>query len=350
MPFDEMKVIGLMSGTSVDGLDIAYCEFKKLEEGYSYTIGASSTIDYPEGLRDSLKNILHADPDEIEKLDQALGVFFGKAVSRFISNNELKPDLIASHGHTVFHQPEKGITLQIGDGKRIYELTNIPVAYDFRSKDVSLGGQGAPLVPIGDRYLFGEYDYCLNLGGIANISLEKNGERIAWDICPMNLILNRLAQRKGLEYDRRGELAKAGKIDQTLLDKLNALDYYEQTPPKSLGLEWIKEKVFPLLDECQSTENALATCVEHIVTQISQVVDADKKILVTGGGAHNSYLISCLRKKVQVVVPDSKLVNYKEALIFAFLGFLRVRGEVNVLKSVTGAKEDSVSGEIVGYF
>jgi len=345
------KVIGLMSGTSLDGVDIAYCEFK-FDREWDFKIGCAETIDYQQKWIDRLTSLINSDAEKISYTHFEYGKYLGEITGNFIRKNRLSPDFISSHGHTIFHQPEKGFTLQIGDGNSISAVTGFPVVFDFRSLDVALGGQGAPLVPIGDRLLFGQFDYCLNLGGIANISFEQAGKRLAFDICPVNIALNFLASLAGRRYDNNGSIASKGFIIPPLLKKLNQLNYYPKNPPKSLSREWIESNFFPLINKgSDPIENKLRTVIEHIAIQIAAVLNPlpQGKLLITGGGAKNKFLVEVLRTKVgcNVVVPEVEIIDFKEALIFAFLGVLRWRREINTLSSVTGAKRDSCGGSIV---
>jgi anhydro-N-acetylmuramic acid kinase len=263
----------------------------------------------------------------------------------------LNIDFIASHGHTIFHQPNKKITFQIGDGSAIAAETGLPVVCDFRSLDVALNGQGAPLVPIGDRMLFNDFQYCLNLGGFANISFEKNNKRTAFDICPVNIILNFLSEITGSSFDNKGKIASSGKVDHALLSALNQKKYYKKNPPKSLGKEWVISEILPLLAlDTISISDKLRTFCEHIADQITKVLPPDMpaKVLVTGGGAHNDFLVRLLKQKSknEIILPDKKTIDYKEALIFSFLGVLRMRNEINCLKNVTGASKDNIGGAV----
>jgi len=350
-------VIGLMSGTSVDGVDLAYCSFE-YKNKWSSDILYSKTVSYPDDMQERLKNCVDLPSVELLQLDHELGKWFGKQISRFISKENLTPLLIASHGHTVFHQPKRGFTYQIGNLYEIYHQVKIPVAGDFRSLDVTLGGQGAPLVPIGDSQLFSDYDFCLNLGGFSNISFDKNGKRLAFDICAVNSVLNYLAEKKGLPFDRNGETGANGRFIEALFLKLNELDYYQLKGPKSLGIEWVNEKVIPLLNNSNvKVEDQLHTYYRHIAYQIRLAIDdfirtgSSKNMLITGGGAFNEFLISNIKNqmedKASCVIPSEKMISYKEALIFAFLGLLRWMNKTNTLKSVTGAKYDSSGGVIV---
>ncbi len=348
---NKYKVIGLMSGTSLDGVDIAYCEFK-FDHEWDFKIGCAETIDYPQKWIDRLTSLINSDAEKISYTHFEYGKYLGEITGNFIRKNRLSPDFISSHGHTIFHQPEKGFTLQIGDGNSISAVTGFPAVFDFRSLDVALGGQGAPLVPIGDRLLFGQFDYCLNLGGIANISFEQAGKRLAFDICPVNIALNFLASLAGYKYDINGSIASKGFIIPPLLKKLNQLTYYLKNPPKSLSREWIESNFFPLINKgSDPIENKLRTVIEHIAIQIAAVLNPfpKGKLLITGGGAKNKFLVEVLRTKVEcnVVVPEVEIIDFKEALIFAFLGILRWRREINTLSSVTGAKRDSCGGSIV---
>ena len=347
-------VIGIMSGTSLDGLDVAYVRFMK-EGSWSFELIESESFAFDETMAGRLRDSVRLNALELKQLDNDFGRWTGTIARKFIRKNNLKPMLIVSHGHTVFHQPERGITWQIGDGYRIMNETGVTTICDLRSLDVSLGGQGAPLVPVGDRLLFGEYDFCLNLGGFSNISFEKDGMRIAFDISPVNTVLNRLSLRLGHPYDKNGILAQSGRLDSALLQKLNALDYYRQPPPKSLGIEWANEHVMPLLAG-EDVPGLLHTFCHHIAEQIVNVTQkwsfshGTPTMLVTGGGAKNLFLMDLLEKKsngrLKIAVPDEKLVDFKEAIIFAFLGLLRYCGENNCLSSVTGAARDSSGGLI----
>lgn len=347
----DFKVIGLMSGTSMDGVDIAFCRFQ-FDHQWHFTISHAETIEYSSEWSQRLSNLMKSDSETLIRTDREYGKLLGKIISGFIQKNNVKPDLIASHGHTIFHQPQNGFTLQIGDGNVISAVTGLPVVFDFRSGDVALGGQGAPLVPIGDRLLFPEFDLCLNLGGIANISFEREDKRIAFDICPANIPLNHLAALAGKPYDKDGFLARKGKPINQLLNDLNRLEFYHTPPPKSLGREWIDREFFPILFAWDdSIEHKIRTVCEHIAVQIAAIVNPLKKekMLITGGGAKNKFLTELIASKVnaKVVVPEEKIIDFKEALIFAFLGVLRWRNETNILSSVTGASRDSCGGIIV---
>ena len=355
-------VIGLMSGTSLDGLDIAYCTFEKKEK-WEYKIVHAETIDYSEEFRVKLGTLYAASATDLIAFDHILGRRFGKEVNAFIKKNHIKPDFISSHGHTIFHRPEKGFTLQIGNGADIYAETGIPVICDFRSVDVAFGGQGAPLVPIGDQLLFQQFELCLNLGGIANISFDnENNKRVAYDICPVNFILNYLANEAGQAYDNGGSLSRQGNINQELLVQLENLEFYKKHYPKSLGREWIEQEVIPLMNRYENIKDKLATFCNHIASRINHdieqyVLSKTKNqrvpvVFTTGGGAFNKFLIEQLQRvgknKVQYFVPDKHIVSFKEALIFAFLGVLRKRGEINCLSAVTGASRDNCGGIIYG--
>jgi anhydro-N-acetylmuramic acid kinase len=341
------SIIGLMSGTSVDGLDVAYCRFG---EKNKWEIVAAKTYKYPDSLGTRLKNNMVLGTTALLELDAELGFYFGNTVNKFLKESRLpKPKAIASHGHTVFHNPAKNYTLQIGKGSHIAAVTGITTVCDFRSTDVAFGGQGAPLVPIGDQLLFKQYDYCLNLGGIANISFNQKGKRLAWDIGPCNLPVNSLMHVLGKDFDKNGETGKKGKIIPALLDELNQLDYYKKRAPKSLGREWIEKELMHFLQAYKSVPNVLRTYYEHIAIQISSAIKIKgATVLVTGGGAHNTFLMKLIHQKTNAVIitPQPEIIDFKEALIFAYLGYLRLHHKVNALHSVTGAKKDSVGGAV----
>jgi len=345
---NEVFVIGVMSGTSLDGIDLVYVKF--LKDNYKdFEILTSETVAYSKKWKDTLQMAIGFSSDRLALLDVEYGVFLGEVLNAFIADNKLKRiDFIASHGHTILHEPAKGVTLQIGAGQEIARVTNKKVVCDFRTQDVALGGQGAPLVPIGDQLLFSDYDYCLNLGGFSNVSFDENGKRIAYDVCPVNIVLNYYVNKLGLAYDDAGKIASKGSVNQALLEQLNALEFYKIAPPKSLGLEWVQKNIFPLIDDLETDiSTILRTFVEHISVQLSAVIKSDS-VLITGGGAFNTFLISRLGAVlgVKLVLINKELIDFKEALIFAFLGVLRVDNQVNCLKSVTGASEDHSSGEI----
>jgi anhydro-N-acetylmuramic acid kinase len=339
-----------MSGTSLDGIDVAAIKLKFEEQKWNYTITFAKTYAYSDIWKEKLGDAIGYSSEQIQQLNIAYTSYLAEVIQLFISEYSINNlDAICSHGHTIFHQPNKGITLQIGNLPSLAKLLKTTVVCDFRTQDVALGGQGAPLVPIGDKLLFSAYDYCLNLGGFANISFHRNNGRVAFDICPVNIVLNKLTQTIKLPYDDKGEIAKRGRVNNQLLIQLNKLPYYHFPPPKSLGLEWVQETVFKILNNTScSLEDLLCTFTHHIANQISVVLEEHSKVLITGGGAFNTYLIETLAKlkQLDICLPDTILINYKEALIFGLLGVLKLRGEVNCLAGVTGAKQDHSSGVI----
>ncbi len=348
---NEYKVIGLMSGTSLDGVDVAFCVFKKKSNKWSFEIVKAETFPYENYWIKKLKNLHSKDVLTFVKTHSEYGCFLGKLTSLFLSKHKLKPDFISSHGHTIFHQPDKYITFQIGDGAAIAANTGLPVVCDFRSLDVKLGGEGAPLVPVGDKNLFSEYDFCLNLGGFANVSLDKKGKRIAFDICPVNIILNELATELNKKFDDKGEIAASGTINKNLLTELNNLEFYKKLPPKSLSKEWLEKFFIPVINDYQiPIKDKLRTITEHITMKVSASTSNtnSKKILITGGGVFNEFLITRIKAQTnhQIITPDDRIIKFKEALIFAFLGVLRMRNEVNCLSSVTGASKDNIGGVV----
>ena len=338
------RVLGLMSGTSLDGVDLAICSFTK-NKNWHYKIEKSTTIKYSKYWLETLSN-LHKKPEKIiNEIDLKYGDFLSKICNKFLKNEKI--DYISSHGHTIFHQPENNFTLQIGNGNVISKNTKKITINNFRNLDVSLKGQGAPLVPVGDMLLFRKYKYCVNLGGFANVSIKKNNKIIAFDICPVNIILNYFSNLKGRAYDLNGCMAQTGNLAPDLLKKLNSLQFYSKKYPKSLSREWVEKNIMPLIKNDIKIEDVLHTLCEHIGIQIGKLLN-DKEALFTGGGVFNSYLLSRIKfySKSKIIIPDKRTIEFKEALIFAFLGVLRARGEVNCLQSVTGAIKDNCSGEI----
>lgn len=349
------RAIGLMSGTSMDGLDLVDVSFFKDDKGeWRYELLHSQLLDYDKEWRRELQNSFHLSAPELVEFSARLGRFYAEKVNSFINEFSIKKediDFIASHGQTIFHQPEKGYTLQIGNGPEIAVDVGITTITDFRTKDVALGGNGAPLIPVADQLLFGsQATSFLNLGGFANISFQKHGQTKSFDICPINIVINDLVKEVDLEYDSEGKLGAKGKVNEELLNQLNALPYYSDEGPKSLGWEWVEKEIWPLMTDELLLEDKVRTLYEHYVMQIDRVLVRHKlsSVFVTGGGAHNIFLIQLLQEKIkaEVIVPQKKIVDYKEAIGFAFLGLLRWLGKVNVWASVTGARSDSSSGII----
>lgn len=348
---ENYNVIGVMSGTSLDGVDLAHIFFTENNGKWSFEIAEAVTVSYSEEWVKRLKAAVGFSKDELEVLNNEYTRLLGGIIKTFISDNAIQDlDAICSHGHTILHQPHNGFTLQIGNLPEIASLVGVKTVCDFRVQDVQLGGQGAPLVPIGDRVLFSDYRYCLNLGGFSNISFEEIGTRIAFDICPVNTVLNNYANQLGFEYDDGGSIARNGAVISPLLDELNALEFYRMGYPKSLGFEFVKETVLPMIGKYpDSAQDKIATFTEHVAIQIAATIKEIGKgeLLVTGGGAYNEFLISRMRELLPdtlITIPDDKTIQFKEALIFALLGVLKLRNEVNVLSSVTGAVRDHSSG------
>ncbi|TKD62491.1 anhydro-N-acetylmuramic acid kinase [Flavobacterium sp. ASW18X] len=351
----KYSVLGLMSGTSLDGLDIAHCSLWQEENEWKFSINQATTIPYQEQLYQQLKHAITLSPAAHQQLHITYGKWLGTQAKNFLDTHHISVDFIASHGHTSHHRPAEGITFQLGDGKALAEASGCIVINDFRTLDVALGGQGAPLVPIGDKLLFASHQFCLNLGGISNISFDKEEKRIAYDIGLANMPLNYLTAKIGLAYDENGNLARQGTLLPDLLRQLNALTYYQLPYPKSTGYEWFRAAVIPILEKFKdaSTKDLLHTIIHHNCQQIAFSIKKEKPIintqlLVTGGGALNTFytqtLTTYLPEGIQLIVPSKTIIDYKEALVFAFMGVLRVENQINILKSVTGASRDSCSG------
>lgn len=346
-----------MSGTSLDGVDLACCTFQKNEIGWTYTIDHAETLKYLPVWKKKLAEAHTLSAESVLILDTAYGQYLGELSARFISKNRISSvDFISSHGHTVFHQPKKGLTFQAGNGMAIHALTNLPVIYNFRNLDVILGGEGAPLVPAGDAFLFSEYDICLNLGGIANLSLDLKGKRIAYDICFCNMGLNYLMADVKKEFDAGGSRAASGKIDQKMLTALNKVYVNLRKERPSLGREIFEKKIIPILDRSKSSlQDKLRTLVESAAIEIAFACGSKKNplVLCTGGGVFNSFLMARLldhcADNATLIMPEDEVVKFKEAIVFAFLGVLRVRDEVNCLKSVTHASRDNSGGALIGF-
>ncbi|OEK07882.1 anhydro-N-acetylmuramic acid kinase [Flavivirga aquatica] len=347
----EYSVIGVMSGTSLDGIDLVEVKFY-IDNTWHFEVICAETVSYTQKWYDTLKGLVSCSFEELQKIDEAYTDYLAIIIKNFIVKNNIDSiDLVCSHGHTALHQPEKKITYQIGNRPKLAKLLNEQLVCDFRVQDVEYGGQGAPLVPIGDELLFSKYDFCLNLGGFANISTKINTSRIAYDICPVNIVLNHYVKTLEVNYDDKGGIASTGILNDELLEALNALDFYEEVYPKSLGLEWVNTFIFPLIDRFQlEIKDILKTCVEHIAIQIASEINKKNRatVLITGGGVYNEYLINRLKahSKKALIIPTNEIVEFKEAIIFGFLGVLKLRNEVNCLKTVTGAIQDHSSGKI----
>ncbi|TCZ74961.1 anhydro-N-acetylmuramic acid kinase [Flaviaesturariibacter aridisoli] len=354
------RALGLMSGSSLDGLDLVFAEFHVNAGHWSWDIRAAATVPYAEDWADRLRGAAELSARDYLVLHAAYGRYLGEAVNHFIEEKGLQfqVGLVASHGHTTVHSPQGGVSAQLGDGATLAAVTGLAVVSDLRSLDVAHGGQGAPIVPLGESLLFTDYRLFLNLGGIANLSVH-DGPPVAFDICPANRVLNALAQKAGKEFDEGGRLAAMGTVNAPLLSQLNALDYYQQPSPKSLANEFGTGVVLPLIEAAGlSHEDALATYTEHVAVQIHESLEdhlpahlQNRKLLVTGGGGFNTFLVSRLREwvednQVELVVADDNLVHYKEALVMAALGVLRWREENTTLASVTGARRDSIGGAL----
>lgn len=352
----SFRLMGLMSGTSLDGLDIVDVTFELTDEDrWSFKINNAETFSFDEEISTKLKNVTTLNSSDLTCFSSQLGKYYGQKVNAFILKYKIEKDellAVSSHGHTVYHQPKKGYTLQIGNGPEGAIISGLEWICDFRTKDVALGGNGAPLVPIGDKLLFSEYaDGFLNLGGFSNLTYQENKQWKAYDVSPVNLILNHLSKTiSNLSYDKDGELGKKGKLDTKLLSKLNALSYYSESAPKSLGVEWLNEFFLPIIHDSNTGVNELTTVYHHIAEQVSLAIRNSKlkSVLITGGGAKNKFLIELIKEKsaIDLLIPDEDIIDFKEAVVFAFLGLLRKLNKTNVISSVTGAKNDSVSGII----
>jgi anhydro-N-acetylmuramic acid kinase len=344
-----MNILGIMSGTSLDGLDYAVCSFEHKSGFWSYKIHYAETVKYDSYWTNRLQSAHSLSAMDILILDRELGKYIAEQALSAIGSAGIPVDLVASHGHTVFHQPEAGFTFQIGNPQVIAVETGILTVGDFREMDVLHGGEGAPLVPVGDDLLFSDYDYCLNLGGFANISYKDEEKRLARDVCPVNIILNQFARELDIPFDREGMAGRSGNISSALLEQLNRISYYAGHGPGSLSREWMELEMLPLVYDIRlSVTDVLRTLYEHIAIQVSSQIKKRSKVLVTGGGAYNTFLIECLRRlnPSEIVIPSKELVEFKEALVFAFLGLLRLKEQINCYSSVTGADQDTCCGVV----
>lgn len=345
------SIIGIMSGTSLDGLDLAYCQFTN-EQPSKFEIVYAETVAYSPNWLQVLKSAPLCSGIHLAKLHTEYADFVASCVQKFMdSKNIQRPRLLGFHGHTLFHQPEIGFTFQLGAGSVLAAKTGIDTVSDFRTANVALGGQGAPLVPIGDAHLFGEFDTCLNLGGFCNASHCQAQEITAFDICPANIALNEWAQKAGETFDNKGAMAERGRVDEKLLHALNSLRFYNTPAPRSLGREWYEQAFSPILSRSEiAIDDALATLCEHVATQTGKMLNKTgaQRVLVTGGGAHNSYLLNRIQfhLKAELVLPSNVIINFKEALIFAYLAFLQVNNQANILASYSGSTKDHCAGSL----
>lgn len=345
MKTGTLTIAGLMSGTSLDGLDIALCRFSTEGGKPVYELLAAETIAYEAVWKERLRNVFDATAEQYFKLNSLYGEYIAAEVNAFLKKNGHHADYLASHGHTVFHRPQLGFSTQIGCGATIAAHTGIATICDFRSLDVALKGQGAPLVPVGDRDLLPVFESCLNIGGIANISFTKSGHTSAFDCCIANMALNYLAEKTGKPYDVDGNLAASGQVNKALLTDLLNL----HSDQRSLGKEWFDARFLPALEKHGgSIPDQLATCVEYTALMIGDVLKQHKlnSVLITGGGAYNAFLLNRLRAQYsgQLEIPSDAVIQFKEAIVFAYLGYLRATEQTNTLHSVTKASRDSIGG------
>jgi anhydro-N-acetylmuramic acid kinase len=350
----QFKAIGLMSGTSLDGLDICLADYFFNNEKWSFTILSTSSVGYSSELKNRLQNSYYLSGRDLMLLDAEYGIWCGNRVKEFLNINKINPtsiSVIGSHGHTVFHEPARGFSTQIGNGAHIAAITGIKCVTNFRSADIARGGQGAPLVPIGDELLFSQFNKCLNLGGFANISFKHKGKRVAFDICPVNMVLNLLSERVGEPYDDNGSLARTGSVNGVLLNDLNSIPFYSLKGPKSLAKEWFISDFLPAIEKYPlSTNDILRTACEHIAIQIAKHTDAssNEKLLITGGGAKNGFLVHLITSKTSnnIIIPEVSIIDFKEALIFGFLAVLFLTNTPSCLTSATGASKSSIGGSL----
>ncbi|MDQ6904190.1 MAG: anhydro-N-acetylmuramic acid kinase [Bacteroidota bacterium] len=353
------KVIGVMSGSSLDGLDVVFTELQEAGGVWTFEIKAADCVPYNKLWEHKLQNAVNLSAKDYLLLHSDYGRYIAQSINEFIDRNNLhhQVNLISSHGHTTFHLPKNKMTHQLGDGSAIAADTHLSVVSDLRALDVAFGGEGAPIVPLGEKLLFGDYDYFLNIGGIANVSIKLENEVFAFDVCAANRVLNLLANEKGLDYDDGGEISSKGIVNQPLLEQLNELEYYKQRPPKSLANSFGTDFIYPFIKSFGlSVEDNLRTYTEHICIQIKNCLqlykkDSFQKLFITGGGVFNNFLITRLAENLEeinfeIVIPGEEVVKYKEALIMALLGVLRWREQFTVLASVTGASQNSIGGAL----
>ena len=348
---ESVHCIGLMSGTSMDGVDLAHCTFTHNNGQWHFQMNAAECMPYPEVWQKRLVHLSEQNAEVFAKTNVYYGHFLGQCVQQFAENNQLTEttDLVSSHGQTVFHNPARGYTIQIGHGAAIAKECNLPVVCDLRTSDMAYRGQGAPIVPFGEQLLFPSHKQFVNIGGITNVSLHSENSVIGYDVCMGNLLLDAIAETMGQSFDRSGLLAQSGKVNQNLLSQLNDHDFFEKPPPKSLDAEEVINTFFPIVMASPlSNADRMATLVEHIAIQLAANLNKEFPVLLTGGGALNNYLVTRIEAHFEneIIVPEQQLIEFKEALIIALLGVLRLQKQPNVLSSVTGAEKNTINGAV----
>jgi len=345
-----MIIAGVMSGSSLDGLDIAIVHFSPNSD---WQLLWSYDIPYTPEWVSRLKNYHLLSSTEYVSLKFDFSRYIGELVGDALGDYSGNVDYVSFHGHTLLHLPEKGITEQIGNGGVLAAILNIPTITDFRTQDVTKGGVGTPLAPLVELNLFKGHDYYLNLGGIANITkLIDAAKLMAYDVCPCNQVLNYFSNQMGKDYDEGGEIARSGTINKNLIDYLNSIPYFDQNPPKSLDNNWIMNEVIPNFP-AGKIEDTLHTFCNWVAECIANEVEESKasSLMVSGGGAHNTYFMECLTsrlssKNCELHLPSKEIIDFKEAILMSLMAYKYINGESNVLCSVTGASSDSIGGAL----
>ncbi|MGB3511917.1 MAG: anhydro-N-acetylmuramic acid kinase [Microcoleaceae cyanobacterium] len=374
------KVIGLISGTSVDGIDAALVDVAGAQTSLKVELLAAATYPYPEKLRSQILDVCGGaslSMAELAELDDTIAQQFATAALTINDNYGIKAQLIGSHGQTVYHRPpaqKLGYSVQLGRGELIANLTGIPTISNFRAADIAVGGQGAPLVPCVDIHLLShpEYSRCVqNLGGIGNVAYMKSQNAVdlqktilGWDTGPSNTLLDLAVQhfsQGSKTYDKNGEWAANGKPCQELVENWLKQDFFQQQPPKSTGRELFgKDYLFNCLSDAEnynlSAADILATITELTAASINHsyrkfLPNLPDQILLCGGGSHNLYLKERIQKLLAPipVLTTSELgvdVDFKEAIAFAVLAYWRSLEIPSNLPEVTGAKVEVMLGEI----
>ncbi len=356
-------VVGLMSGSSLDGIDLSYCSYSTSGDAFDWELLNHATYPIPDTWKSRLLHLPEQSAKTFVKTHTYFGHFLSEVINDFIERQKITPDFIASHGHTIFHEPNKRFTTQIGCGAAIATQTGLPVINDFRIQDISINGEGTPLAPAADLFLFEGYDFYLNLGGIANLTAKTVDQLVAFDVCPANQLLNFLANQINLAYDKDGILAKSGQLLPALMERLRDFEYYRMSYPKSLDNSWIKKEVLSIFQQFEEPvqDKLHTTCkfiAEEITNSLSTVIQSLKmgknnhyKLLATGGGTFNEFLLECIVESntkgnlpIEVVLPEKEIIDFKEAILMGLLGVLRVQNRPNCFASVTGAKYDTIGG------
>ena len=358
----SVRALGLMSGTSLDGVDIALIKTDGIDV---YDFGRAYTVPYDDSLREQIRSILGLKPDteqnaaKISLVENLLTAFHAEVVKDFLSAEDEPVDVIGFHGHTIHHEPENHYTHQIGDGQLLADLTGIKVVNRFRNADVCAGGQGAPLVPVYHAALCADMEKpvaVLNIGGVSNITwIGSTGEMLAFDTGPGNAPVNDwVLKHAGMHMDYNGKLAISGKVNEPILSVLMKHKYFAKYPPKSIDRNIFNEKLEHL--EGLSLEDGAATATAFTAEAVAYSIsfflpEPPKKLIISGGGANNPTMVRFIRRRLpDIEVTTGREIGWNceamEAQAFAYLAVRRLAGLPITFPTTTGVSEPLPGGEI----